>query len=94
MAALITNIVGFAAAAVGTALMLPQVIKSLRTRRVDDVSFVMLVFYLLNCILWATYGFLIWALPVIICNLIATVIAVTQIVLKVRYTKRRRHAKA
>lgn len=82
---IITEIVGYSAAVIGTSLMLPQVIKSLRTKEVGDISFAMLVLYFLNCLLWATYGILIYAIPVIICNVIALVISVVQITLKIKY---------
>ncbi len=82
---IITEIVGYSAAVIGTSLMMPQVIKSLRTKEVGDISFAMLVLYFLNCLLWATYGILIYAIPVIICNVIALVISVVQITLKIKY---------
>lgn len=82
---LITQIIGFLAAAVGTSLMLPQVIKTFKTKKVDDVSLVMLVFYFLNCLLWLTYGLLILAWPLIVCNFIALIISIIQLVLKFQY---------
>ena len=85
---LFTQIIGFLAAVVGTALMLPQVIKTIKTKRADDISTMMLVLYLLNCALWLTYGSLIKAWPVIACNFIALIISIIQLVLKFRYQKR------
>ncbi len=82
---IITEIVGYSAAVIGTSLMLPQVIKSLRTKEVGDISFAMLILYFFNCALWASYGILIYAIPVIICNVIALVISVVQITLKIKY---------
>ena len=82
---MITTVVGFAAAAVGTSLMLPQVIKSFKTKKAGDVSYGMLMLYFLNCVLWLVYGILISAWPVIICNSIALIISVVQLDLKRRY---------
>ncbi len=84
--AVITSIVGFIAAVVGTSLMLPQVIKSVKTKKVNDLSFTMLIFYFLNCLLWLIYGSLIIAWPVIICNFIALNISIFQISLKFKYS--------
>jgi len=56
---IIVEIIGFTAAAVGTSLMLPQVIKSIKIKKVDDISFGMLVLYFFNCLLWLIYGMLI-----------------------------------
>ena len=82
---LMTQIIGFLAAIIGTSLMLPQVFKTFKTKRVDDVSLVMLVLYFLNCLLWLIYGFLISAMPVTLCNSVALVISVIQLTLKFRY---------
>ena len=81
----ITQIIGFSAAAVGTSLMLPQVIKSIRTKKVEDVSLLMLFFYFINCTLWLTYGMLIQDWPIIVCNFIAIIISIIQIFLKFKY---------
>jgi len=86
MVTLIANIVGYAAAVVGTSLMLPQIIKSLKTKKVKDISFIMLMFYFLNCILWLIYGVLISATPVIVANSIALLISIFQIMLKIIYS--------
>ena len=82
---LITEIIGFTAAAVGTSLMLPQVIKSIKTKKVDDISSGMLVLYFFNCLLWLTYGILIVAWPLIVCNFIALIISIIQLTLKKKY---------
>jgi MtN3 and saliva related transmembrane protein len=73
------DLVGTVAAFVGTSLMLPQVIKTWRTKRVDDLSLAMLVLYFLNCVLWLTYGILIDALPVTLCKGTALVIGAFQL---------------
>jgi MtN3 and saliva related transmembrane protein len=80
-----TEIIGYLAAAFGTALMLPQLYKAYKTKRVDDISMVMLVVYLINCFLWEIYGLLIGSMPIILCNMIAGVIGVLQILLKKKY---------
>jgi MtN3 and saliva related transmembrane protein len=83
---MITTVIGYAATAVGTVLMLPQVIRSWRTHRVDDLSLAMVLLYLGNCALWLVYGLLINAGPVIVANGAGLVIGVVQLVLKLRYT--------
>jgi MtN3 and saliva related transmembrane protein len=82
---ILTEIIGYAAAVFGTALMLPQVFKTFKTRRVDDISMVMLVVYIINCGLWETYGLLIGSMPMILCNATAGLIGVLQIGLKLKY---------
>jgi MtN3 and saliva related transmembrane protein len=85
---MMTEIIGYLAAIFGTSLMLPQVYKSFKTKQVDDLSMVMLVIYVINCTLWGIYGILLQSNPIIICNLLALVIAIIQMVLKLKYRKR------
>ena len=84
---MITNIIGYTAAVVGTSLMLPQVLKSWTTKKVDDLSFGMLVLYFFNCVLWLIYGLMILAWPVIIGNAIALIVSIIQIILKIKYSR-------
>jgi MtN3 and saliva related transmembrane protein len=82
---MLTSIIGYLAALVGTALMLPQVYKSFKTKKVDDISTVMILLYILNNILWEAYGLLIHSFPVILCNLLTIIIGAYQLVLKLKY---------
>lgn len=82
-----TETIGYLAAIIGTSLMLPQVIKSVRTKRVHDLSWLMLILYFTNCLLWGIYGYLISAMPIIICNAIALLISIVQLGLKLKYEK-------
>jgi len=81
------NIIGYSAAVIGTSLMLPQVIKSYKTKSVADLSWGMLILYFLNCALWLIYGILISASHLILTNAIALVISVIQVLLKLRFSK-------
>ena len=85
----LAEIIGFLAAVVGTSLMLPQVVKTIRTKKVDDLSFLTLVLYFVNCVLWLAYGVLINAWPVIACNFSALIISILQLGLKIKYGKGR-----
>ncbi len=87
MEKIIIDIVGYLAAIVGTSLMLPQVIKSFKTKKVDDISSMMLMLYFLNCCLWLAYGIMISAFPVIICNFIALLISIAQIAIKIKFSR-------
>jgi MtN3 and saliva related transmembrane protein len=82
---LLTTIVGVGATTTGTVLMLPQVIRTWRTRRADDLSFTMVLLYVINCALWLVYGLLIGAVPIVVANAAGLTIAIVQLVLKVRF---------
>lgn len=80
-----TIIIGYCATVVGSLLLLPQVIKSYRTRRVHDLSFLFIVLYILNSVLWIAYGLLIGANPIVIANIIALCLCITQLVFKFKF---------
>lgn len=82
---IITNVIGYAAAVAGTFLMLPQLIKSIKTKKTTDLSKSGIVLYIVNCCLWTTYGFLLPAIPMVIANAIGIIIGITQLVLKLKY---------
>ncbi len=82
---MITDIVGYAAAFVGTFLMMPQILKAMKTKSMRDISDWMIFAYILNCILWSAYGMLLGAMPVIVCNVIALGIGFFQLGLKQKY---------
>ena len=84
---LLTQIVWFSAAAIWTSLMLPQVIKSIKTKKIDDLSFAMIILYFLNCALWLAYWILLNAVPMILCNFLALIISIIQLILKIKYSK-------
>jgi MtN3 and saliva related transmembrane protein len=84
-AATVTTLVGYVAAAVGTVLMLPQVIRSWRTRHVDDVSLGMVWLYVANCALWLAYGLMAGVRPVWLANAFALAISLVQLTLKLRH---------
>lgn len=81
----LTDVIGYMAAIVGTFLMMPQVLRALRTKSMKDVSMYMLFAYIINCMLWDTYGILLGAVPMILCNTIALGIGIWQVILKRKY---------
>jgi len=84
---IVINIIGFLAGACTAIAMVPQVIKSLRTKKVEDLSFLMLIIYLAGAFLWTIYGILIKSLPVIIADMFAFCLIFSQLLIKIKYTK-------
>lgn len=80
-----TNIIGYAATVVGILIMLPQIYKSWKTKKVNDLSMGMVFLYFLNCLLWLIYGLLIVAPPIIVANAIGLIISIFQLLLKLKY---------
>jgi MtN3 and saliva related transmembrane protein len=81
------DIIGYAATVVGTPLMLPQLYKSWKTKRMKDVSAFMLTLYFFNCALWSVYGIMIGAMPVLVANGVGFLIGCVLLAMKLRYRK-------
>lgn len=78
---------GFIAAALTTIAFLPQVIKTWRTRKAEDVSIVMLLLFIAGLLFWIIYAIQTNALPVLIANIITFILNVTILILKLIYKK-------
>ena len=78
---------GFIAAALTTIAFLPQVIKTWRTKKAEDVSIVMLLMFITGLLFWIVYAIQTNALPVLIANIITFILNVTILTLKLIYGK-------
>ena len=61
---------GTAAAVLSTAAFIPQVLKTWKTKKAEDVSYALLVAFCSGCFCWVIYGYLIQAYAVLIANTI------------------------
>ncbi len=65
---MLIKILGFLAGFLTTVSFLPQVVKSLRTRHMDDFNLLFILLMLAGLALWTVYGFLLGQLPLIVAN--------------------------
>jgi len=79
------DLIGFAAGTLTTVSFLPQVVKIWRTRSAGDLSMGMFTLFGSGVFLWLVYGLALGSLPVIVANAITLALAVTIVVLKLRY---------
>ena len=82
---MLVDIIGFLAAFTSTISLIPQVIKMLQTRSVEDISIWMIINFLLTSILWILYGFMITSWSVWLTNIFMLIFAIIMIYLKVKY---------
>ena len=78
---------GFIAAALTTIAFLPQVIKTWRTKKANDVSIVMLLMFITGLIFWIIYAIQTNALPVLIANIITLILNMMILTLKLIYDR-------
>lgn len=79
------SLLGFAAGTLTTISFLPQVHKAWRSKRCHDLSWGMLITFAAGVVLWLIYGFLLWAMPVIVANAATLSLLIIIAALKVRY---------
>lgn len=77
--------IGVAAGTLTTLSFVPQVVKTWRTKSVEDVSLWMLTAFNGGILLWLTYGILTEKPSIIFANAITLVLALTLLGMKIRY---------
>ena len=77
--------IAYIATIIGLFTFTPQVIRAWRTRETKDLSLVTYTILSIGAVLWATYGFLTHATPVIVANVVVLLHALSLIYLKLRY---------
>ena len=83
------KIVGIIAAVCTTSGFIPQIIKGIRTKRLDDVSPVMCILLIFGLSLWLSYGIHIEDMIIIVANAFGVLFSVLIITLRFKYMKQR-----
>ena len=81
----LTEWIGFSAASLTTASFVPQAWLTFRTRDVRGISLGMYSVFTTGVALWLAYGLLLQAWPVVVANAITLVLALSILVMKLRY---------
>ena len=82
---MLTEIIGMFATITSILSLVPQIIKTSKTKSVHDLSFLMVLNLLCTSVLWFIYGLMIESLSVIVANVILTIFSVWLLYLKVIY---------
>jgi len=71
-------------------MMMPQALKSWRSKRVEDLSVAAIMLYCSNCFLWFAYGAFSSPIliPVVLANIIGLVVGTFQLFIKLRYASK------
>lgn len=77
------TIIGLLAAACTTIAFLPQVIKTVKTKKTNDISRLMYIILTTGILLWVVYGLLTIDLPIILANSITFVLALIVLMIKI-----------
>jgi MtN3 and saliva related transmembrane protein len=85
----LTQIIGTIAGILTTTAFIPQVLRTWRTKSVEDLSLTMLVTFLFGIGGWLVYGIRLGEPPIIVSNLVTIVLTLIRIGFKLRYGSRR-----
>ncbi len=77
--------IGYIAAVLTTGSFLPQAWHTFQTKDVSGISLTMYSAFTLGVMLWLAYGLLLGAWPMIVANVITLALAVSILVMKMRY---------
>lgn len=81
------TLLGFVAGTLTTLSFVPQVVKTARTRRCDDLSLGMLLAFGTGVALWLAYGIWLRALPIIVANAVTLVLIAAMLAMKLMYRR-------
>jgi MtN3 and saliva related transmembrane protein len=83
----LTQIIGLAAGLFTASSLIPQVVKTLKEKKAEDVSMLTLLVLITGVSLWIVYGIMRDDLPIIATNAISFLVNVIMIVLRVKYNR-------
>lgn len=82
-----TQIIGIAAGIFTSSSLLPQLIKIIKEKKVEDLSTVMFVALILGVALWIVYGIIKEDFPIIITNCFSFLLNIAILILRFKYKK-------
>lgn len=86
-----TDIIGYLAGILLTLCFLPQIIKTIKIKKADEVSMVMLILSLGSALLYEVYAWLLGLWPVLVMNGIFALLIIAEIALKIHYDRQGNH---
>jgi len=82
------DIFGYFAAILTTAAFLPQLIKTLKTQKAEDVSLTTLIMFIIGVLSWIIYGYEISSTPILIANIVTLILNLLILISKVYFSKK------
>ena len=79
---------GYFAAILRTLAFLPQLIKTLKTKKADDVSLITLIMFLTGVLSWIIYGYKISSTPILLANIITFFLNLLILIFKITFSKK------
>ncbi|HEY1113402.1 MAG TPA: SemiSWEET transporter [Chitinophagaceae bacterium] len=83
-----TPIIGLVAGILTSSSMVPQVVKTIKEKKAEEVSLTMLFILMLGVATWVAYGILRDDMPIIVTNSFSLLVNITMIVLRLKYQRK------
>jgi MtN3 and saliva related transmembrane protein len=84
-----TQVIGIAAGVCTATSLIPQVVKTIKERKAEDVSLAMLLVLGTGISLWIVYGIKKNDLPIIATNAFSLLVNITMVILGIKYKKQK-----
>ena len=81
------QIIGLAAGVLTSGSMVPQVVKSWKEKKAEDVSLLMLLVLLSGTALWIYYGVKKNDMPIVVTNAFSLLVNITMTVLRIKFKR-------
>ena len=83
-----TEFFGYFAAILTTVAFLPQLIKTIKTKKADDVSLLTLIMFICGVGSWIIYGYSISSSPILMANIITFILNFFILISKIYYARK------
>lgn len=81
-----TTLLGLSGAMIVNIAFLPQVLKSWKTKKTDDISLAMYLVYVTGITIWLIYGIITKDIPIIVSEIIGLLLVLSILYLKIKYS--------
>ncbi len=85
----ITQIVGLFAGICTASSVLPQLIKTIKEKKADEISKAMLFVLMIGVAAWIVYGFMRKDFPIIVTNAFSLLLNIVMMVLRFKYSRKK-----
>ena len=82
------TILGLTAGFICISSFIPQMIKGYRTKKLEDISYLLMVFMGSGMFLWILYGIHLGSIPIILTNIVGVGCNIILIIMKFVYSRR------
>lgn len=83
------ELLGIIAGTLTTISFLPQLVKIVKNKSAKDVSLLMFLIFTVGIFLWLVYGILTLTLAIIIANSVTIILALSILILKIKYDRKK-----